>query len=232
MSQRTLACSTFGPRFGAGSVLTRERRGPDNAQHSFMPSTTGIAAASEAELVERFRATGEDRCFEELYRRSRRRVFGVCLRIVGGVPEAEDLCHDAFLRAFEGFDRFEGTTFASWVCRIGINLSLNAVRHRAVAERAPREAEPSAVPASAERRLVSREALARAAAIIEGLEPRQRRVFLLRQLGELSYAEIAERTGWSGEEVRSFLQNARRNFRLAWERAAEAEPPEGRLSHG
>jgi len=215
----------------AECALTGGLRGSDNARHPFMPSTPGIAAASEEELVERFRATGEDCCFEELYRRSRRRVFGVCLRVVGDLSQAEDLCHDAFLRAFQGFGRFEGTTFASWVCRIGINLSLNALRRRSLAERAAREPEPAVVPASAERRLVSREALARAASIIEGLEPRQRRVFLLRHLDELSHAAIAARTGWSADEVRSFLQNARRNFRLAWE-AAEGERPGARVSHG
>jgi RNA polymerase sigma-70 factor (ECF subfamily) len=197
-----------------------------------MSLTRGLADASEAELVERFRATRAPRFFDELYQRSRRRVFAVCLRIVGDAARAEDLCHDTFVRAFQGFDRFSGTTFAAWVCRIGVNLSLNEVRHRTVAARSERQHDPPVTPAGAERRLVSREALDRAAAIIEGLEPHQRRVFLLRHLDELSYGEIAERTGWTGEQVRSFLQNARRNFRIAWERWSAGEPRGEEHRHG
>jgi len=215
----------------SGVALTWDGPGVDNAGPS-MPFGKPPPPASEAELVECFRATGEDRHFEELYRRSRRRVLGVCLRIVGDLACAEELCHDAFVRAYERFDRFEGTTFAAWVCRIGVNLSLNELRHRTVAERAAREPEPPPATAGGERRLVAREALDCAVEIVDRLESRQRRVFLLRHVDELSYAEIAERTGWSGDEVRSFLQNARRNFRLAWERRSEPGLPREDVGHG
>ncbi|HVS10739.1 MAG TPA: RNA polymerase sigma factor [Planctomycetota bacterium] len=213
--------------------MTSSARGLDNAgHHPAMLFGRRLESSSEAELVEHLRASGEVRYFEELYRRSRRRVLAVCLRIVGDPGRAEELCHDAFVRAFQSFDRFVGTTFVAWVCRIGVNLSLNEVRHRQVAERAAHEPEPSAAAAGAERRLVSREALALAMEIIDRLEPHQRRVFLLRHVDELSYAEIAERTGWSGEQVRSFLQNGRRNFRVAWERRAEEERRREDLRHG
>lgn len=179
----------------------------------------------EAELVERYRATGDRRWFAELYRLTRRRVFAVCLRRVGDPARAEDLCHDAYVRAFEAFDRFQGTTFAAWVCRIAIHLALNELRNRSVRERAAREAipatTPAATPATAERAALSREAIERARGIVAGLDARQRRVFLLRHLDELSYDEIARRTGWSWDQVRSYLQNARRNFRLAWRQTEE-----------
>ena len=203
-------------------VLTGHGGGTENRGQLVMVLTGGTVAG-EAELVERFRSTGEARFFEELYRLTRRRVFAVCLRIVSDPHLAEDLCHDAFVRAFQGFGGFEGTTFASWVCRIGVNLSLNELRHRAVVAEAARQPEPPVAPVVADRLLASREALERATAIIDGLEAHQRRVFLLRHVDELSHAEIVERTGWTGEQVRSFLQNARRNFRLAWEREPARE---------
>ncbi|MDX1384059.1 MAG: sigma-70 family RNA polymerase sigma factor [Thermoanaerobaculia bacterium] len=200
-----------------GLTLTVDEREVKNAWHSFMPPPDPRGPSTEADLVERFRRDRDRGCFDELYRRSRRRVFGCCLRVVGDLQRAEDLCHDAFVRAYERFDRFEGSAFTTWVCRIGINLSLNEVRHRRVVEQARRQvAPPPPRPCTAEARLLSREALSRASDIIEGLEPRQRKAFLLRHVDELSYDEIGQRTGWTTGQVRSYLQNARRNFRLAW----------------
>ena len=204
-------------------ALTSGRGLADNAAHVLMPAPNGIATLSEAELVQRYRETGDERFFEALYRSTRRRVFGACWGIVRDPQSAEDLCHDAFVRAYQRFERFEGTTFASWVCRIGINLSLNEVRHRNVVARSAGRPTPPAAEPGAESRLISRDALDRAVKIIDELEPRQRRAFLLRHLDELSHAEIEERTGWKAGQIRSYLQNARRNFRIAWKRQAGQE---------
>lgn len=168
-----------------------------------------------AELVERFRA-GDAAAFAELYRRLRRRVFGVALRVLDDVAAAEEVCHDAFLRAYERFDSLRGVEFAAWICRIASNLALNAVRHRAVAERARTDlGEPPAAP-GAERRLISRQEVERAAAVLAALKREHREVLLLRHLDGLSHSQIASRTGYSAEQVRSYLQNARRNFAIRW----------------
>jgi RNA polymerase sigma-70 factor (ECF subfamily) len=172
--------------------------------------------------VERFRAGAEEACFAELYRRLRRRVFGVALAVLDDVAAAEEVCHDAFLRAYDRFASLQGVEFSAWVCRIATNLALNAVRRRGVSHRV--EAALPQPPASpgAERRLISREAAEIAAEIIAGLKPEQRRVFLLRHLDGKSHPEIGAATGYSAREVRSHLQNARRNFSLLWrERTGE-----------
>ena len=192
-----------------------------------MTAPRSADAATEAELVELFRRTGDRRWFARLYERTRRRVFAVCLRRVRDSGRAEEICHEAFVKAFRGFDRFEGTTFCSWVCRIAVNLSLNDLRHRAVVERASQELELGPPPDRPDERAVTRERLAAALSILDGLAEHQRRVFLLRHLDGLSYDEIARRTGFDPAQVRSYLQNARRNFQIAWERRSDREVADG-----
>lgn len=182
---------------------------------------------TEAELVERFRESGERRWFAQLYQRTRRRVFVACLRRVREPSRAEDLCHDAFVRAFHGFERFEGTAFCAWVCRIAVNLALNDLRHREVAARLAPEAVAPGTEERPDRRAVAREQLGTALEILDRLESHQRRVFLLRHLDGLSYVEIAERTGYDRGQVRSYLQNARRNFRIEWDRRTQREVTDG-----
>lgn len=178
-----------------------------------------IDSASESELVHRYRLTGDNRCFEELYNRTSMVVFGICLRYLRDPGRAEDLCHETFLRAYRDFDGFRGTAFRAWACRIARNLCLNEVRHAAVVRRfTPELASPAHQKPAAEEALVGRERLEVARSIIRELSSDQRRVFLLRHLDGHSYREIAELTGFADNEVRSLLQNARRNFRIAWDR--------------
>jgi RNA polymerase sigma-70 factor (ECF subfamily) len=186
---------------------------------------------SEAELVERFRATGDERWFAELYRLSRRRVFGVCMKILRDVDRAQDACHEAFLRAYERFGTLRGDGFSAWVCRIAANQSYDVLRRQARAqEQAIEEVEAELANGEAiERDAVTREDLTRAVEIVRALAPHQRVVFLLKHLEGSSYREIELLTGYSANEVRSFLQNARRNVRLAWEECesvgSSARPP-------
>ncbi|HVS64480.1 MAG TPA: RNA polymerase sigma factor [Thermoanaerobaculia bacterium] len=179
---------------------------------------------SEAELVERFRATGEGRWFEELYRLSRRRVFGVCMKILRDVDRAQDACHEAFLRAYERFGTLRGDRFSSWVCRIAANQCYDALRRQARAQEEhidDLENEP-ANDVAIEREAATREKLDRAVEIVRALAPHQRAVFLLKHVEGRSYREIELFTGYTTGEVRSFLQNARRNVRLGWERGQDA----------
>ena len=187
------------------------------------------ARAEEADLVRRFRQERDPSAFAELYRMHRRAIFGTCLRYLGDPAAAEDGCHDVFVQAWERFDTLRGEAFGAWVRRIAINHCLNRQRHRSVERRSEpelaRELEERAPPSTLGV-VQARDELGRAARIVRELSSRQRRVFLLRHVEQLAYAEIEHLTGLSAGEVRSALQNARRNFRLGWNREGMASPPE------
>jgi RNA polymerase sigma-70 factor (ECF subfamily) len=183
-----------------------------------LPPPSDAFAADEAGLVERCRG-GEDAAFAALYRRSRRAVFAVCLHFLRDPAWAEDACHDAFVQAYERFATLRGEQFTPWVRRIAARQCLNLLRHRAVGRRLAAEAAGEAVGPSGHGAVAARQELELASALLGTLSPEQRRVFLLRHVEEMTYEEIAAATGYDAGRVRSYLQNARRNFRLRWEEA-------------
>ena len=178
----------------------------------------------DEELVRAFRETGDNECFDHLYQRHRRAIFACCLHFLRDPAQAEDLCHDVFVSAYERFSSLEGERFLPWVRRIAQNLCLNRLRHERVRQRADPVFEPQAMARdSADDQAIARQQLEIASSVLRTLPEEQKRVFLLFHANSLSYREIAERTGYSGNEVRSYLQNSRRNFRLRFERALQGE---------
>ncbi len=57
-------------------------------------------------------------------------VLGTALRLTRSREEAEDLAMEAMVRAYEAFDRFDGTNFKAWMLRIVTNLYINRYRQR------------------------------------------------------------------------------------------------------
>ncbi len=67
---------------------------------------------------------GETRAMEALYHQYKRRVFGLCHRIVGPV-EAEEVAQDVFVRIFRGLTNFRGESqLGTWVYRLAVNAAL------------------------------------------------------------------------------------------------------------
>jgi RNA polymerase sigma-70 factor (ECF subfamily) len=68
---------------------------------------------------------GDRTVFEFLYRLHSRRVYAVCLRMVGNTAEAEDLTQEAFLLLLRKIHTFRGeSAFSTWLHRLAVNLFL------------------------------------------------------------------------------------------------------------
>src|SRR6476619_4107727 len=78
-------------------------------------------------------------------------VFGTALRLTRSREEAEDLAQEALGRAYEAFERFDGSNFKAWMLRIVTNLYINKYRAR---QRGPQlhsiDEETAAEPVAAE----------------------------------------------------------------------------------
>jgi RNA polymerase sigma-70 factor (ECF subfamily) len=57
-------------------------------------------------------------------------VLGTALRLTRSKEEAEDLAMEAMVRAYEAFERFDGSNFKAWMLRIVTNLYINRYRQK------------------------------------------------------------------------------------------------------
>ena len=143
--------------------------------------------------------------------------------------DAEDVVQDAYVRALRGFDGFRGDAMRPWLLAIVRNVAWRAlaVRRRATNNVIPIEAaytrdgddtpEPMSIASdapSAETRLIEagdRTLLTRA---LDAMTPLFREVLVLREVEEMSYAEIATVLGVPQGTVMSRLSRARAELRL------------------
>jgi RNA polymerase sigma-70 factor (ECF subfamily) len=90
-----------------------------------------LEAATATALVVAAKA-GDQRAFEALVVRYRKRIFALALHITGSSSEADDIAQDVFLKAYRALPQFEGRSqFFTWVYRMAVNRSLNVRRDRA-----------------------------------------------------------------------------------------------------
>jgi RNA polymerase sigma-70 factor (ECF subfamily) len=85
---------------------------------------------TDRELVAAARE-GDAEAFGLLVRRHQRRVYRLAVHLLKTAAEAEDVTQDTFVRAYGALDRFDGRSEPfTWIYRICVNLSLNALRSR------------------------------------------------------------------------------------------------------
>ncbi len=103
---------------------TVERTASANSNHTVTSSPT------PAEILARAQA-GDHGAFAELYSMHKRRIYSLCLRMVGNVAEAEDLTQEAFLQLHRKIATFRGeSAFSTWLHRLSINVVLMHLRRK------------------------------------------------------------------------------------------------------
>ncbi len=156
-------------------------------------------------------------------------VFGTALRLTRSREDAEDLSQEAIVRAYEAYDRFDGSNFKAWILRIVTNLYINRYRQR---QRGPQLAsldeEGTIEPMSAESEIPDRHLFDNAlgAEVEEALARVPvdfRMAVILSDLEGLPYQDIADATGVPIGTVRSRLARGRAMLRKQLEGFATRE---------
>ncbi len=173
-------------------------------------------AASDLELA-RAAAAGDTAAFEKLYVQHHRRVYSLCLRMLGGDGQAEDLTQEVFLQVFRKLSSFRGdSAFTTWLHRLTVNQVLMHFRKRGVKlEHTSEEGDFTNVvetPLQSTRRISMVDRLALEKAVGE-LPPGYRTVFVLHDVEGYDHEEISDILQVSVGTSKSQLHKARMRLR-------------------
>lgn len=176
--------------------------------------------AGEAEAIQKAQA-GDPVAFETLYHLHKRRVYSLCLRMLGNVTEAEDMTQEAFLQLYRKIGTFRGdSAFSTWLHRMSVNIVLMHLRKKGLPQISLEEAlDPK--QDDAPRKDIGTRDLALSGSIdrltlersIKDLPPGYRLVFVLHDVEGYEHNEIAEMLSCSVGNSKSQLHKARMKLR-------------------
>lgn len=154
----------------------------------------------------------------DLYGELRPRAFAIAYRMLGSVGEAEDVVQEAFLRMHQTLQRDEPIAsprayLATLVTRLAIDQlrSARVRRERYVGEWLP---EPLVTDPTPAEHAETADSLSLAFLVLmESLSPQQRAAFLLREVFDYPYPEVAELIGTDVDSTRHLVARARHHVR-------------------
>lgn len=167
-------------------------------------------------LLERYYASKDNRWLGQLLQRYTLLLYGVALKYLKEEDEARDIVQQVFVKVLEELDKYRVTHFKAWLFTIARNQCLMKLRLPAQQTvtfpdnfegGSTEETDRDSWQANEQSIENLQEALA-------ALNIEQRNCITLFYLEKLSYQQITERTGYSYQEVKSHLQNGKRNLKI------------------
>lgn len=150
----------------------------------------------------------------ELVETHMRRVFRLIYRVVGNVPDAQDLTQEALIKALRRRDQLKDPDKAAhWIGRIATNTALDFVRARKRVHFEEIEKAPEAPVESPEQSVLRDEKRRYIEDGLRLLSERERAALILRDIEGLPASEVARQLDCSPATVRSHIANARVKFR-------------------
>ncbi len=183
--------------------------------------------ASESQLIDRA-LQGDRAAFTELVITSQDRLYASMLQVTGSPDEAEEVVQEAFIRAFVKLETFQrNSQFFTWLYRIAFNSALTRRRRRRakVSLDQFRESNGLEVPddnEAVDEPILRSERVQLVQQAMLKLTEEHRSILVLREMEEHPYETIAEILEISIGTVRSRLNRARKQLKLAVETIQKA----------
>jgi RNA polymerase sigma-70 factor (ECF subfamily) len=181
-----------------------------------------LANTTDEELMIRFQR-GDRPAFALLVRRHKTPLYNFALRQLRNEPTAEEIVQEAFVRVVQNATEFKhAARFSTWLYAIARNLCIDHIR-KGVLRRHPSLDESDGSPdgdrlslgertadasANVERAAVSVEIRERVLAAIDELPAEQSEVFLMREVANLPFKDIAQIVGVPENTVKSRMRYA------------------------
>ncbi len=169
----------------------------------------------DKQVIERV-LSGDSSAFEVLILKYQSQIYYSALNIVKNNEYAEDICQDAFLKAYEKLDTLQDREhFFSWLKRIAVNMALNHYeRHKRIVDVESEDDDinyfENITSGECPEEYIIKDELRRYVKFfVESLPDRLKTVVILREVEDFSYEEISEMLNIPLGTVRSRLFNAR-----------------------
>lgn len=185
---------------------------------SFLKNITQTGLADK-ELISRYKSTSDLRTLGDLYQRYMELVYGVCMKYLQDSEKAKDAVMQIFEELVLKLKKHEVENFKSWLYQLAKNHCLMQLR-------TPRNLKTVEIPESLMQSeenvhlngvLEKEENFKKLELCLGTLSEEQRKVVQLFYLDGRCYNEIAELTGMDWNQVRSLIQNGRRNLKICME---------------
>lgn len=183
---------------------------PENNQH-----------ITDAELLEKFYTDHDNKWLGILLPRYTLLLLGVCMKYLKNEEDAKDCVQQIFLKIIKELHKYKVDYFKSWVYMIAKNQCLMQIRgnKNAVVELKDAVMGSDEVFEDGKHHHIEKEKLlTRMQESIKQLNAEQQQCVNLFYLEKKSYVEVAKITGYSMLQVKSHLQNGKRNLKLMMEK--------------
>jgi len=178
-----------------------------------------IRSLGDADLVARYKVTGDGNIVGILFERHTMMVFGICMKYLRNEDEAQDAVMLIFEKLLIDLKKHEVENFKSWLHSVARNHCLMHIRSGKSKMEKHKEYQKDA-PVIMEKSFVLHQEvendkevmLTQLEECMKKLNQQQKETVELFFLKEKSYTEVAEMTGYSMNEVKSYIQNGKRNL--------------------
>lgn len=167
---------------------------------------------SDKELIQLIKSNNDERAFSQLYEKYHHMVFLVCLKYLKNNEDSKDMAMNIFIKLHKDIHRFEVTNFKSWLMQITRNACLMHIRDKKMHHV---EIHETYITVDEETRDFEKEEaeFSRLEYCISLLNPSQKECVELFFIQKKRYKEIESSTGLDFKQIKSFIQNAKRNLK-------------------
>lgn len=180
---------------------------------------------TEQELLQYYYADRNNKWLGILLQRYTLLLFGVCMKYLKDEEEAKDAVQQIFLKTITELEKYKVEYFKSWLYMVAKNHCLMKLRDRKgtrpveIKEELLVSGEDGEELKNLQEKDITLELLEES---LRELNKEQRDCVSLFYLHKNSYQEISEKTGFSLLQVKSYIQNGKRNLRLLVEKKARS----------
>lgn len=176
---------------------------------------------TDQELLENFYTGHDNKWLGILLERYTLLLLGVCMKYLKNEEEAKDSVQQIFLKAITELNKYRVEYFKSWMYMVAKNHCLMKLRDRQgkiPAELTEKLTASADAGADTDTLWENDKTLDLMTQSLKELNPEQQQCVTLFYLDKKSYLEISEQTGYSFLQVKSYIQNGKRNLRILIEK--------------